>query len=365
MAQSSSVKLPPARVVRVVDSVRKRIQALNRMMAPAQVNVLEMINGSWVTQAIYTAAKFAIPDALANGPLTAEQIANRVGTNPDAAYRLLRALATLSLCTELPDGRFRLTPMGDALRSDVPNSVRGLALAIGHPVMWAHWGELSYSVETGKPAADKLRGMSVFEYAERNPDVAQVINDGMTCVSTLENPPILAAYDFSRFQTIVDVGGGHGLLLGAILQHAPNARGVLYDLESVVAGAQPILEAAGASDRCTVESGSFFDSVPAGGDAYVLKHIIHDWAEPEALEILGNVRKAMNPDGTLLLVEVTIPPGNTPHIGKLLDLEMLVQVTGKERTAEQYAELLDRAGFRQTRVVPTVAPISVIEAVPS
>jgi hypothetical protein len=365
MTQSSSAKLPPARVVRVVESMRRRIQALNRMMAPAQVGVLEMINGNSVTQAIYTAAKFAIPDALANGPLTAQQIANRVGANPDATYRLLRALATLSLCTELPGRRFRLTPMGAALRSDTPNSMRGIALATGHPEMWAQWGELAYSVETGKPAVDKLHGMSLFEYAERNPDVAQLINDGMTAVSTLENPPILAAYNFSRFGTIVDVGGGHGLLLAAILQHAPNARGVLYDLESVVAGAQPILEAAGVLDRCTIESGSFFDSVPPGGDAYMLKHIVHDWAEPEALEILGNVRRVMNPDGTLLLVEIAIPPDNTPHFGKLLDLQMLVQVTGKERTAEQYAELLDRAGFRQTRVVPTVAPISVIEAVPT
>ena len=165
----------------------------------------------------------------------------------------------------------------------------------------------------------------------------------------MENPPILAGYNFSRFRTIVDVGGGHGLLLGATLQHALNARGLLYDLESVVAEAQPILEAAGVLDRCTIESGSFFDSVPPGGDAYMLKHIVHDWAEPEALEIPGNVRRAMNPDGTLVLVESAIPPDNTPHFGKLLDLLMLVRVTGKERTAAQYAELFDRAGFRQPK----------------
>ncbi|GFG49869.1 hypothetical protein MAGR_13100 [Mycolicibacterium agri] len=190
-----------------------------------------------------------------------------------------------------------------------------------------------------------------------------VFNDGMTSMSTMETPTVVGAYDFSRFDTVVDVGAGHGLLLGAILQKYPTTRGILFDSPSVVEGAPTLLKAAGVSERCAIIGGSFFESVPAGGDAYVLKHIIHDWDDDDALRILRNVRAAMRPHAKVLLVEMVVPDDDREHMAKLLDLEMLVALAGRERTAAQYAELLGRAGLRYTRTVPTVGPVSLIEAV--
>jgi hypothetical protein len=195
------------------------------------------------------------------------------------------------------------------------------------------------------------------------PNLAAVFNDGMTSMSTMETPVVVAAYDFSRFDTVVDVGGGHGLLLSAILQNYPNTRGILFDFASVVEGAPAVLEAARISDRCEMIGGSFFESVPSGGDAHLLKHIIHDWNDDDAIRVLRNVRAAMKPDTTLLLVEMAIPDDGREHMSKMLDLEMLVSLSGRERSEAEYSELLRRAVFRHTRTVATVGPASVVEAV--
>jgi hypothetical protein len=235
---------------------------------------------------------------------------------------------------------------------------------IGHPTHWEHWGQLLYAVQTGKTAAEKLRGAPFFDYLETDPELAKVFNDAMTGVSGLAIETLMPAYDFSDRRLIVDVGGGHGALLAAVLAQAQDASGVLFDLPSVVADAGPLLEAAGVSSRCTVTGGSFFDSVPEGGDAYLLKTIIHDWDEDSAIAILRSVRSAIVDGGKLLLIELVLPEGTPLHPGMLIDLEMLVTAGGRERTAAEYAELLARAGFRQTRVVPTAGPMSVVEAVP-
>jgi len=206
--------------------------------------------------------------------------------------------------------------------------------------------------------------MPFFDYLETDPEFAAVFNDAMTGVSSMAIENLPPAYDFSDRKLIVDVGGGHGALLGAVLRNAPQALGVLFDLPSVVANAGPVLDAAGVSSRCTVTGGSFFESVPDGGDAYLLKTIIHGWAEDDALSILRNIRTAIASDGKLLLLELVLPEGTPPHPGMLLDLEMLVTAGGRERTAAEYAELLSRAGFRQSRVIPTASPISIVEALP-
>ena len=223
-------------------------------------------------------------------------------------------------------------------------------------------GHLPYSVQTGQPSVDALRGKPMFEWLDDEPEFAAVFNEGMTSASETEIEPVLAAYDFSDFGTIVDVGGGHGRLLAAILRKTPQARGILFDAESVVAGAPAVLDAAGVADRTAVVGGSFFESVPSGGDAYVLKHIVHDWDESKVLEILRNVRNAMAANTKLLVIETVIPDDDREHLSKLLDLEMLVAGTGKERTAAEYTRLLNRAGFRNTRVIPTVGPASVVES---
>jgi hypothetical protein len=220
-------------------------------------------------------------------------------------------------------------------------------------------------VRTGQTGVEKLRGTTFFTYLQSNPALASAFNNAMTAMSDLANEAVLAAYDFRRYRLIVDVGGGHGRLLAAVLGQAPQARGVLYDLPAVTADAAPEFEAAGVAGRATISGGSFLDAVPDGADAYLLKNIIHDWAEDDALAILRNIRTSIAADGTLLLLEQVLPPRATPHFGMMLDLEMLVAAGGRERTRAEYANLLTRAGFRISRVIDTASPLSVIEAVPA
>lgn len=332
---------------------------------PAEHNLIDMVIGGCTAQAIYVAAKLGIADVLADGPLTAEQIADKVGSHPEATYRLLRALTTRSIFHETADRRFRLTPMADALRAESPNSVRPIVLMAGHPTTWEHWGELTYSVMTGEPSFEKLRGMPVFDYLDQDPDYARLFDESMSFSSGIEIPTLLEALDFSAYGTVVDVGGGQGRLIAAILRSAPKSRGILFDLDAVVARAPEVLGAAGVTDRCTVVGGSFFGPVPTGGDAYVLKHIIHDWPEPKALDILGNVRAATGQDASLLLVDLVLPDDSSPHLGKLVDLDLLVAFGGRHRTAAEYEDLLARTGFRLVRIIPTVGAASIIEAVPA
>lgn len=351
-------------VIRVVHRIRAALQQVHRSTAPSSVAVLELATGAWTTQTMYAAAKLGVADQLANGPARAADIAGRVGADPDALYRLMRALASKGLLTHRRDDTFSLTRAGEAMRSDVPDSMRDMVLFIGHKARWEDWGDLLHSVQTGEPAALKLRGMPYFEYLETDPELAQVFNDAMTATSGMTNEIALSQYDFSKFRLIVDVGGGHGLLLSTILRHAPQAQGVVYDLPSVVAGAETTLKAAGMADRCTTEGGSFLERVPDGADAYVMKNIIHDWDDESSLTILRNIRTAIAPGGKLLLFEMVLPERATSFIGFQLDLEMLVTVGGKERTRDDYAALLRRAGFRLDRVIDSVTPISIVEASP-
>jgi len=225
------------------------------------------------------------------------------------------------------------------------------------------FGELLYSVETGKSGFEKSLGAPLFDWLAKNPDAASLFSETMIGFHGAEPPAIAAAYDFSSVTTIVDVGGASGHLLTTILGRFPKPRGILLDLAHVVRDAPALIEARGLSDRVTIQAGSFFESVPRGGDVYLLSHIIHDWSEDRCLTILGNCRRAMAPSGRLLIIEMVLPAGDAPHPGKMLDLVMLVGPGGQERTEREYGELLDRAGFRLTRVVPTTTPVSIVEAV--
>lgn len=353
-----------ARVVRAVEGMRSLLHRIDRKLVPAPVNMLEMITASWLTQAVYAAAKLGIADELAAGPLTADDLARRVDANEDGLRRLLRLLSSRSILAHRRDGRYQLTAIGETLRTDAPVSMRAFALMVGCPEHWEHWGMLTRSVTTGAESVTELRGMGVFDYMETNKELAAVFNDAMTSVSELSIPAILAAYDFSAFQTVADIGGGQGRLLAAILHQAPNAKGILFDVASVTAGAAPLFAKHGVVDRVTIESGSCFATAPANADAYVLKHVIESFDDTKAVQILRNVRNVIPADGRLLLIEVVLSEDDSPHFGKLLDMEMLVSVGGRERTAAEYAALLDRAGFRQRRIVATAAPVSVIEAEP-
>ncbi|MGB3484647.1 MAG: methyltransferase [Mycobacterium sp.] len=333
-------------------------------MVPPPVGILDAAMGGVATaQTIYAAARLGIADVLSDGPLTAEVIAARVGADPAATHRLLRALAMQSIFVHRTDGTFELTATAQTLRSDTPMSVRPLLLLLSHPLYWEHWGRLTDSVRTGRSSIETSYGMTLFECLGHEPEVAKVFNDAMSCTSSLVIPPILAAYDFSRARSIVDVGGGNGRLLSAILKAAPEARGVLFDIPSTEAKSREHLVAAGVGHRSDVEVGSFFDTVPPSGDLYVLKHIIHDWDDDHARMILGRIRETMAPTATLLLIEAVLPSNNKPHLSKFLDLDMLIFAGGHERTRPQYDTLLDTAGFRVNRAIPTASHLSIIEAV--
>ncbi len=262
--------------------------------------------------------------------------------------------------------RFGLTPpLGQAMQKSAPGAAYAAILTFGSDWCANGFGELLYSVQTGKSGVEKYLGMPVFDRFGQHPEMASLFSQTMIAFHGAEAAAVARAYDFSAVKTIVDVGGATGHLLATLLSHAPGARGILYDLPHVVRDAPALLQSRGLTDRVTIEGGSFFERVPVGGDAYLLSHVIHDWSEAQCLTILGHCRRAMHPDSRLLLIEMVLPPGNAPHPGKLLDIMMLVGPGGQERTEQEYGNLLAKAGFRLTHVVPTHSAASVIEAVPA
>lgn len=318
-----------------------------------------MIVGFWITQAIYVAAEIGVADRLAAGPRTVQEMAAESGLHADSLYRVLRALATVNIFREDEEGRFSLTPLGTLLSSDAPSSRRSFARMAGAE-FYRSWGGLLSSVETGSAAFDKAFGKPFFRYMSENPDRWQIYDEAMTGVHDGETIPVLDAYDFAPFRTIVDVGGGNGHALAALLRRHPDARGVLFDLPQVAERARQTVSRRGVSNRLEFAGGDFFDSVPPNGDAYLLRHVLHDWDDDEAAAILRNCRKAMRPEGRVLVVETVIPSGNQACFGKWLDLMMLL-VGGRERTRDQYLELFSEAGLRPTRIVPTAHEVSIIE----
>jgi hypothetical protein len=331
-------------------------------MVPPHIAMLEMITDTWATQAITAAADLGIADALAKGPLSADQLARAVNADADALRRLLRALMSRGIFRQRRDGRYDLTPLADTLRSDADVSMAAFSRFLGSPQHREHWSHLTDVVRTGRAVVPALRGKPFFEYLADEPELAEVFNGAMTSASELAIAPLIAAYDFSPYATIVDVGGGHGRLLAAILGATPHSRGILFDQPQVVAGAPAVLEEQRVADRVRIAEGSFFDAVPEGGDAYVLKNVIHDWPDDDAVRILGNVRRAAATGKNVLLVELVLPGHDREFPGNWLDLEMLVSLDAHERTAAEFGELLRRAGFALTTVVATAAPLSVLEA---
>jgi len=320
-----------------------------------------MIGGGWICQAIYVAAELGIADLLAEAPQTSEQLARRCGAHPGALYRLLRALAGMGIFAEDDQGRFSLTGLAERLRTDALLSQRSLAIMMGAEFYQA-WGKLLHSVRTGEQGFKEDFGMSFFQYMTEHPERHRIYDAAMMGIHSLETEPMLDGYDFSEFQTVVDIGGGNGLTLAAVLNRHQNIQGILFDLPGVVDGARPVISALDLCDRCEMVGGDFFSAVPEGADAYLLRHVIHDWQDNEAVAILGNCRNAMHPQGRILVVESVIPPGNEPSFGKLLDLMMLL-VGGRERTEGEYGQLFSQAGLKLNRVVPTAHEVSIIEGV--
>lgn len=331
------------------------------METPSPPEVMNrMLTGYWTTQALYVAAKLGIADLLEDGPRSADELAQATKAHAPALYRLLRGLASLGVFIEDDAARFGLTPLAECLRSDVPGSQRALAIMSGEEHYQA-WGELLYSVQTGRIAFDKLFGMPVFEFLSKNLEQAKVFDAAMVGVHGREAAAMTDAYDFSGIGVLADIGGGNGSLLTTVLKRHPALKGILYDLPGVIERAKGDLQAAGLADRCKAIGGNFFESIPVGADAYLMRHIIHDWDDEKATTILRNVHQAMSTDARLLVVEGVIPPRNDPCFGKLLDLTMLTIPGGKERTEEEYQSLFKAGGFQLTQIIPTKAEVSVLE----
>ncbi|GGP66623.1 methyltransferase [Saccharothrix coeruleofusca] len=325
---------------------------------PAE-EVLAEAMGHLYPAALRAAALLGVAEQLADGPRDPADLAGAVGANAPYLRRLLRFLATRGVFREDEDGRFHLTPRADVLRADAPRTVKPSVLAITSEFIWLPTTHVVEAVRHGRPAFDRRFGHPFFDHLAAHPAEAALFNEGMANFSATEDERITAAYDFPGSGVVVDVGGGYGALLLGVLRARPGLRGVLFDQEAVLAG--HVLGRLGEDDRWEVVAGDFFESVPEG-DLHLLKNVLHDWSDEQCVRVLGNCRRALRPGGRVLAVEAVIPPGNDPHFGKLLDMSMLVLLTGHERTEPEFRELFDRAGLRVTRVVPTAGALSLVEA---
>ena len=326
---------------------------------PPPARMLNLTIGFYVSQALHVAAKLGIADLLKGGSKDSQELASVTGTHAPSLYRLLRALASVGVFSEDAAGKFSSTPLGAMLET---GKMREFAVFMGEAWHWRVWEEALYSIETGKPAFEKVYGMPGWEWFSKNPGPAGTFDAAMTSFTQSIIPAVVSGYDFSGIRTLVDVGGGHGSLLCAILKANPILSGIVVDQSHVVEGAKKRIASEGLGSRAEAAGGDFFKSVPPA-DAYIMKHIIHDWDDEQARTILANCRKAMASGGRVILVEGVVPPGNAPSFDKLLDLEMLLFPAGRERTEREFRELLDAAGLRLTQVIPIPAPVQLIEAV--
>lgn len=325
-------------------------------------HLMQIVLGCFPTQAVYVAAKLGIADLVKAGPRTAADLAGQTNTHERSLYRVLRSLASVGIFTETESNKFALTPAAELLLSNHPGSMRDAAIFMGEKWHWAVYGEMLYSVQTGKVAWEKVHGHEVFPYFQQHPEEYEIFNRAMTSMSTNVLPALVESYDFAGVDTLVDIAGGHGMLLSGFLKRNPKLKGVLFDLPQVIGGAPLLLKEEGVADRVQLESGDFFEKVPAGADAYMMKFIIHDWDDERSLKILRNIHRDSAPNARLLLFEMVVPAGNEPHFSKIQDLEMLVSPGGVERTEQEYRELLGQAGFELRRIIPTQSPFSIVEA---
>ncbi|MFO0941197.1 MAG: methyltransferase [Pirellulales bacterium] len=331
---------------------------------PPEAIALQLFFGKMISMAASVVCRLKIPDHLAAGPLSVEELSSQTGSHSASLYRIMRALASVGVFTTTSDGKFELNAVSQLLRTGVKGSMRGIVDYGGANWSWTAWGSLMHSVKTGETAFDHVFGEGCFQHLSKHPHESAVFDEGMTGFSTVTGPAIVQAFDFSNFHTVVDVGGGHGKLLLTILEKYHAVNGIVFDSNHVVEGANVAIAATGMGSRCQAIGGDFFQSVPAGGDAYLMKHIIHDWNDDNCRKILNNCRRVIPATGKLLVVDMVVPEDHGPHPSKLLDLEMMVVASGKERTESEFAELFRSAGFKLTRIIPTQSPVCVIEGVP-
>ena len=329
---------------------------------PPDAILMRMLFGGMIQQCISIVARLGIPDLVAQKPQSVTTLAKATKTNEDALYRLLRMLASVGVFSQNNAHEIGLTEISNLLRTDVANSLNAYAIMMSENGLWQNWGQMIYSVETGKTSQEKVHGMGSFEYLTQNPQAGEIFNRAMTSLSQADVSHIVNAYDFSSARKIVDIAGGQGLLLAGILKAYPKAEGILFDLPYTIEQARSVLKKEGVAGRVELLSGDFFESLPAGAAYYMMKHIINDWDDEHYGKIIENIRNSMAKNGKLLILEMVIPDGNEPSPSKFLDLQMLVTTGGRERTKEEFQKLLESAGFKLSRIVSTLSPINVIEA---
>ena len=336
---------------------------MNDHQPPPPVQMMQMITGFWTSCCVYSAAKLNIADHLKEKPQTAEQLAEATHCHASSLYRVLRALSSVGVFKENERNQFELTQLGETLQSDVPGSMKAMAIAqLGDH--FNAWGNLVYSIKTSNTSFDNIEGMSVWKYYETHPDEGVNFMKAMTGVTNAVIMNVLPFYDFSTFKTIVDVGGGNGALLMAVLNKAPDARGIVFDEEYVVNETEKELLAKSFDKRCRVQAGTFFDFIPGDADAYLMKMVLHDWNDEQCLQILNNCSKAMKPGCKLLVIEAVIPEGNVPHPGKFMDINMLAMTGGRERTEKEFSILFANAGLKLSKIIPTQSPMfSIVEVI--
>jgi hypothetical protein len=343
--------------------VQNTTEALSRHPGPEHVQyVFQVASGLLVAAALNAALKLRIPDQLIDGPKRVSELARDSNVHEQALYRSLRALAAAGIFTEIDDGVFANSPTSEVLRSDHPVRAIDTALWMTNQFHFHTYAEFMHSVRTGETCVERAVGMPVFDYFPTNQECNTEFNNAMTSITAMVVPAVLANYDFSGMGTLCDVAGGHGLLLTSILEKHPDLNGIVFDLPHVIEGTRERINTAGLAHRCQTVGGDFFQSVPEA-DSYIMKNIIHDWEEAKAVAILRNCANAMRGNGKILLLEAVLPEGDKPHMGKVIDLEMLAMPGGQERNAKQYDELFEKAGLQIKRIVPNDSPLSVIEAV--
>jgi ubiquinone/menaquinone biosynthesis C-methylase UbiE len=326
--------------------------------------LMQFATGYMVSSALHGVTALNIPDLLKSGSKSIAELAATTGSNEDALYRVMRALASIGIFKENPARTFSLTPVSEALCAGAQNSMRDMALWLTDPFHFEVYAELGHSIRTGETVPEKIYGLSCFDYLAKDKEVGDRFNNAMTGFSAMVVAAALDEYDFSWLagKTLVDIAGGHGKVITEILKKHPDVHGVLFDLEHVVAGAKTRIESQGLSARCAVVHGDFFKAVPEA-DAYVMKHIIHDWDDERASLILKNIQRAARPGARVVLFEAVLASGNEPHFAKWIDIEMLVLPGGRERTEQEYRKLFADAGFKVTKILPTKSALNVIEAV--
>ncbi|MCO6509981.1 MAG: hypothetical protein J5I65_04240 [Aridibacter famidurans] len=329
---------------------------------PPQAVIIQMAFGYVLSQALSVAARLRVADILADGAKTADEIASDAGAHGPSVFRMMRALAKAGIFVRDEGGRWSNTVLSEYLRSDHPDSMRGMVHMICDREHWIPQGDLEHSVRTGECGFQHTFGKPIFDYFGEHPEAAAIFDEAMTSLSTTVGKAVAEAYDFSGAATVADVGGGHGILLSSVLKANPEANGILFDQPHVVAGAS-VPKREGVAERTRIVEGDFFTEVPVEADVYLMKHIIHDWNDEESVSILSNVAASAKPGSKVLLVESIVEDEDVPSLSGIMDLNMLAMTSGRERTAGEYADLLQRSGWEFRRVIPTHSPMQIVEAV--